>query len=570
MKEFALLFKLQLKNNFRSRERSAKKRLAEPLIVGFAMLPIIGILCFAIYMLAQSSARSGVLAELFVLIMSSTQVLTLFFVSKVYISTFYNADDNEFLATLPVSPLAKFLSKLAVVYISELAFTAFLLLPTQITAAVSLGVSGYPAPWTFYIFIPLSVLFAPIAPLFIISIFAAPIMYLASFFKRRAAMSSIMSIVLFVGLMGAYFMLVPNFAYIAELQNDLPAQAVAIFKRIGNVLYFDKTFYLAALNVEFAKNFFITAGILAGAFLVSSVLTLALFNRSVTAQFETHSKNKEARFDYKSQSTVRALLANDFKSLLRTPGLAMNSFMSIFMAPLLLIAMGIFMKGEEAQAFDSQMMKLSFCMLYGLMLNAGMNYVAMLSFTREGKTFYFLKHLPVSCRDILKAKRAFADIVSAIGIVLFMVVAMIVYKFNPIVLLAMGLILFAFSAALNTLGIYRDMKRPHLEWNNINEAMRRNYYIMLPFFIAMGLGFASMGLGTLLSSATAYIHEYWVILIYCAGLLAVAVVFYILVRKLLLSKQEELFEKIGEVKFENYKSASPRTNNSGINNRFRF
>ena len=554
MKEFLLVFRLQLKLQFRT-GLTKKQKLATPLALGLSMLPLFGFICFALYMLVQSGVKAGIVAEILVLIMSSAQIFTLFFVSKVYISTFYNAEDNEFLSTLPATPAALFLAKLSVVYLSELSFSAVLLLPTLITSAVAMNMAGMAVPVIFYFFIPLAVLFAPIIPLAIISIFAAPIMYFASFFKRRAAMSSIMSMLLFVSLMGAYFALIPNFSNISNLQNDLPQQAISIFKNLGNVMYFDKTFFLAAINVEFAKNFFITLGIIVGAFALSVLLSVLFFRRSISAQFETHIKNAEVKLGYKRQTVVKSLLLNDFKSLIRMPGFALNCFMNIFMGPILIIAMTAFSDGglsgvpagsEDLGNISMEIMTTGFLMMYCLMLNIGMNYVATVSFTREGQSFYFLKHLPVEFNEVLKAKRLFADITSAVGIFLLMLSAIFILKLNVLSVLAFGLVSIIFAMAFNMYGIYRDMKRPKFDWTNVNEALKRNNYIMIPFFISLGFGFAAMLIAIGFASLTDYIKTYWLLTMYWAIMLIVAIVMFFVFRKPLYNNAESLFDKMGE------------------------
>lgn len=554
MREFLILFKLHLKTRFRSKEKNEKQKIATPIIVSLSMLPIVAMICFAIYMLTLSAVRAGIVTEVLVLIMSSAQLFTLFFVSKVYITTFYNAEDNEFLATLPAKPLSLFFAKLSTVYLSELLFSAFLLLPTLISATVAMVMAGYNVPVLFYFSIPLAVLFAPVIPLFIIAMLSAPIMYIASFFKRRGAMSSIMSILLFLVIMGGYFALVPNFSRITELQNDLPMQAIAVFKKLGNVLYFNKTFFNAALNINFAVNFFVTLGIILGAFAVTGLLVSFTYTRSISAQFETKTKSKAADFNYKSTSTVRALMANDFRALIRTPGLAFNSLLNIFMAPLILVAMGLFTSGDmfggaESGAdpvLSSQLIQLSFVFMYAMMLNVGMNYAATLAFTREGRSFYFLKHLPIGFHDIMKSKRYFADIVSASGIVLIMIVSMILYKFNVLVVLGLGLTLVIFASGFNMFGITRDMKKPNFEWTTIEEATKRNLYIMLPFLFAIIIGMVGMGGGAALTALLPYIHENWLFVIFFGVFIVVGIILWFVFRNSLLSKQETLFANMGE------------------------
>ncbi|NLZ25593.1 MAG: hypothetical protein GX891_03935 [Clostridiales bacterium] len=488
MRDLLEIVKLQLKNNFRigKKEGSAKYY---PIIAGVGLLPIFVIICMAVYNLAIACAVSGVVAELFVLLIASAQVFELFFVSRFFITTLLNADDNEFLAMLPVSSAKLFAAKFTVIYLGELAFSSLMMIPMMLTAAITLISIGYPLGLAFWFALPFILLTTPLLPLVVISLFSIPIMYIASLLKNKSSVSSILSLVVIIAIMVGYFLLAPNFAYISELQSGLPQQVIEAFKTVSNVFYPNKVLMESVLDLSKGLNFLIFLAILLGSLALALFMSTLSYRKSLSRALETAPLKNKKQVAYVSQSAVAALISRDFKNILRFPGLALSSFIGVFMAPLLLLIFGLLpMISSYSQAETEQVLSsfggIGFVYLYAL-IGIGTNYTALLAFSREGKTFSILKTLPIDGTIILKSKLYFANIQSAINILLIVIVQFIFYDISVWGIILSGIILFGFSVFINMYSILRDLKKPNLSWTNVNQIANKNYYVLLPFLLCI-------------------------------------------------------------------------------------
>jgi ABC-2 type transport system permease protein len=135
--------------------------------------------------------------------------MIMFFGFAIVLSTTFFAKDNEFLLQLPVKNGAIFFAKFFLTYISELLVTAIMLVPLIITYTVAVN-SIVSLPIYFYVLVPFAIIFAPVIPLVIINILAFPIVKLINLLKGRSALSLIVLVVVFLGLMAGYMFIVPS------------------------------------------------------------------------------------------------------------------------------------------------------------------------------------------------------------------------------------------------------------------------------------------------------------------------------------------------------------------------
>jgi ABC-2 type transport system permease protein len=208
----------------------------------------------------------------------------------------------------------------------------------------------------------------------------------------------------------------------------------------------------------------------------------------------------------KGQSIFRAYVMKEIRVLFRSPVAFMNCVLMVLFMPILLAIsiVPIFSSGNEADT-----MEMIRAINFGDPRTAAMALVAMavLSLTmsgaatitasaisREGRNFFVMKYLPVRYRTQLNAKAACGLAVIFVGL-LFVCIPLIVI-FRPPVLLAIGGVLITVPAAvfLNYLGLFFDLMKPKLEWDNEAEAVKQNMNILLMIFggmaVAAGVGFA--------------------------------------------------------------------------------
>lgn len=560
MKDFTLIFKLILKNTFRGygsktiSEKKKKTTMLVVMLVGF--LPLVVGICALTYVLASAFANLGAHAEFLAVLIGASQLIIIFFGLQSVLSYTFMSKDNEFLLQLPVKPVTLFTVKFAVIYLEELILSAAILLPCLITYTVAVS-SIFVLPVYFYLLIPLIILFAPVIPLLIVNIIAFPLMKLINALKNKSGISLIILTTVFVGFMSAYMIMVPSMEKYFGAEGDvvLTDAMVNMITKTANILYFNKALAMAVCGQSFLINFAIFLLFLIGSVGIVFILSATLFKKSVLSQLESPVTAGKKGINVENESIDGALFKREVKNLFGDLNFAFNSIMGSIMTPLMIGLMGYMgattttEATEEAvqiTAMGAEYMNLGFLLMFCLITLCGMNYSASLAFSREGKTFYINKYLPLDPMQIIKAKTKLADIISIAGIILTFFVGLIIMKisFLNIILVSVAITMLAF--AFNRLDIYRDLKKPNLTWNNANECIKKNFYPIVPVFIGMGLGIGVMILFSVVSDLQKVMADWLVALILWSVVYVVAILSIIFMTKLLNKNAVKLFDKINE------------------------
>ncbi|MGN1099536.1 MAG: hypothetical protein ACI4S9_04270 [Christensenellales bacterium] len=503
MKKYFSVLKLLLKNTYTDNHLSRKKKVAYYALICVAAIPILVFACFFVSVFAKLAANMNIVGDFLVFLITAVQIAVLFFGIVSMMSYMFFSKDAEFLAGLPVKNSVIYAAKFTMVYIAELIISGALLLPSLITFGVTIGISSP----VYYIVGVLSVLFMPVLPLVLVSILVFPIMYVVSFFKNRGALAGVVLIALFAGVMGIYMSAVNSMP--EEGEFSISPLFEAIMKGMYNVLLPNKLVVDVMLTVggagTVALNFLF--------YLLSVFLLLAIsvffsslfYRRGVMSQLETQSSSGGKKVEVVKNSQLKSYLKKDFLCLIRDTGFAFNSFSGIILSPLLTIFVvktmltGVPVSEEEVLVLtNSSLYVVGFILMYNMLLLCGVNYCASAAITRENRAFYINKVIPVSPRLIVKAKLLFANIVTFVGVILVIAVLLAFDLLIPFYALLTGLVLLIFGTGLNAMGLKRDLARPKLDWNNTNEAVKNNVYMMVPMFIALAVGIGILVLGVIL------------------------------------------------------------------------
>ncbi|MEG1663588.1 MAG: hypothetical protein RR338_06335, partial [Clostridia bacterium] len=190
MNNFLRLFKVLYKNqNSVQKDMSNKKRkLSRTATMMLCMLPLVALVCVMFAFLGTTLKSQEEVSSMLSALLTAVQAMVLFMMLSTVMSTLYSAEDNSFLASLPMRPIAVFFAKFSLVYISALKMCALFLFPMLLTLTISFAASGH---YLFYGFYPLSILVvavAPLLPLFLVTVFTLPLMWLSSFFKGKSVL----------------------------------------------------------------------------------------------------------------------------------------------------------------------------------------------------------------------------------------------------------------------------------------------------------------------------------------------------------------------------------------------
>ncbi len=489
MAKFSLVFKFLLKNS--QILPKTKKEFLRLLLFGVCILPLVGLFCYSLVSLTKSCIVGGVLPELLVLTVSSVQAFLFFFIFRTFNAEFFDAKDNEFFIALPISPSCIYFARFLKFYLNELLFSTIVLTPFLWTIVITAITSGVTFGVGFYLtLIPIYVL-TPLTPILIISSFSLPIAAIKSFFKQRGTLSSILSILLYLDAIGEGL--------------TLNEAAIKALKTAAKVFYFNRCQIFVATGIEVGKNFGIGFAIFIALAAIAFSMAVAVYKKGFSTKFES-SAQSNLPVSFKGKSKVSALMSKDFKQIIRVPSMAINTFATAFIAPVLLAIM-VFAGFQNLLGSDVGTLGLaSFLMMYAMMLTPGTNTSASLAFSREGKSFEFLKHLPISSNDILKSKILLSCIISVIATLLDMIIGFALYKVSAIETLFVGISVLSACIATNVSGMYIDSKRPNFVWNTVNEITKRSrsqFAMLLPFFVCAVYGVLVFAFGVALDTLNA-------------------------------------------------------------------
>ncbi len=565
MKEYLLILSLLLKQNFRgmrgkyleNKDNEPKKnKIALKLLNAFGLVfgfgVIIGMLYVLIHVMTLLCAIENLSLDFLSTIISGGQIMIIFFGIQSILSNLFFARDNEFLAQLPVKPQVIFAVKMTVIYLNELLITTLFMLPIIAGFISGSLVGGVYIPFYFYLLLPIIFLSAPIIPLVIVAVLSFPLIKVVSYFKKRTAVTLIASISAFVLFFAGYMLLVPNIDKFFTIEGQatiLTQQMQNTISGVGRFVFYNHSLASVALGVKPWLNLLIFVVTLVGSVALILWLSSLLFAKAASKSGESAVEKGNTTIKTTPISYKKTLFMREFKTLFRDQNFAFNSIMGSIMTPLIIAVMtflGVtnqsFTGAGNASEFVSQFSAGGFILFYTLMLMCGMNYTASLAFTRDGNTFYTFRYLPIKLNDIIKAKLNLANAVSAVGLVLVGLVCIIFVKLKIYILFPMLLTIGIYQYAFNLLSLYRDLKRPNVTWINAYEAIKRNFYPMIPMFIAMGIGVVCM-LGAQFV-VLIKIGSWAIGLIYWPAVIAGGIAIIFVVKYLFKKNAQEFFDRI--------------------------
>ncbi len=569
LKTYSLVLKTVLKNSFRASknkyidygdEKTKKKQKATKAInavmIALGFVVMFAVIYIVVHVLAMMVAIENMSSYFLSMLLTTGQLMILFFGLSAVLSNTFFSKDNEFLASLPVKPEIIFAVKMTVIYINEFIVSTLFLLPMLAAFISGSIIGGVSIPIHFYFLIPLILIVEPVVPLVLISIISFPLIKVVSYFKNRSAITLIVSLLAFVLLMALYMAFVPNIEKFFSMDGQislLTPQLKNTIYGMGKVVFYNRFFADALLGNRFWINMLILIATVAVATGLCVGLAAALYGKAAGKSGEETRKSVAVKIGTDIQGRRKTLFMREWRMLIRNQSFAFNSIMGSIITPVIILIMNFVGIGAESiatqdgtamSAFASSFANGGFVLFYSVLLMCGTNYTASLAFSREGNTFYVLRYLPVSLKEIINAKVMLANAVSLLGLVLTALVSLIFTKLGflnvfPMVI-AIGLLQYGF----NMLCVYRDLKKPNVNWTSAYEVIKKNLYPMIPMFGAMGLGIVFMFAAQLIAKYENAVSLKITVPIYWVLLCVIAVVLIAVVKLKMKKHAEEYFDRI--------------------------
>ena len=506
MRKFLSLMKLQINAkyglsnllyNAKNDKKALLKSLGMGLVVLFALAEVVGLYTFMMIQLYKGASAANIPQIVLTMAAVVTGVFALIFGIFYILSGIFLAKDAEFLASLPLSQGSIFASKFLLVLLGEYPFAFFLMLPPVIIYGINQNMGV-----VYYLLALICILFIPLVPLVISAIFSLLLMNIVGRSRRRDLITVIGSIILVIGLfLGQNYLisrmpenqqeflaeLVKNSNLVVEFMGRAFPPAIWITKILSG------TFNEAAVNMAYLLIVSLCS------FLLVYLIASFIYQRGATAQLEAEASTGKTRLSYRGTSQIWAIFRIEWLTILRTPIYALNSLVMIFIAPLLMLLPmfgGNFAEDPDIKFLFSLIEKGASTSLLPMIVAGVVTLFVMINpavsstFSREGKNIWILKNIPVKPEIQVYGKLLAGYSISFIGMVLAAVMATLSFGI-PIATTIMAIILSAAALVpISAVGIYIDMIRPKLVWNNPQEAIKQNFNVV----VGMLLGFVTLSI----------------------------------------------------------------------------
>lgn len=561
MRDFYLVFRTLYRNATpKKEEQNGKKKLPSSLKLVLSLSPLLILVCGMLALLSAGLKSLDELALLLVAVVGAVQLIALFLSLYSIITTLYESKDMPFLSSLPLSPKSVFFAKFAMTYVDILKLTTFLILPLSLTAIISFNIATKTMFYGIYLLILLVVILAPLLPLFVVTLFSMPVVWLGTYMKSKPVLKSVLTIVFYLILMCAYMVLVyfmntSDFGQEGDI--ELSAGVLSSLATLSYVLYPNKVLVNFCLGLDMAKNFGISAAICIAMIIVMLLLS-AIFYKHISMKNVEGVKTSESKNTALKQSNiVTSLVKKDFYSIIRSGSLAMSSFANLLMAPIFTVLM-YFITDFKDNAQDIaenplmfEMLSIGFVIMYSMIFLGGANMLANIAYTREGKTFFAQKCLPIKAKDSIRAKLLLAVICALVVMIPMMLIALLLYKIDIVSTLFIAVDTMLMVTGVCAMSILFDMKKGNQYWEttqDLSASSKANTYQLISVFSAVVPSVVIFVIGIILSVFANTLGEVLVKVIYFLIATILSVVVAIVGLGLLNAYGEKWYECIGENK----------------------
>ncbi len=479
----------------------------------FVMVPVIlmtGYFTYSVTGVLLSLGRGDFGIKLIYAVVS---VFTVVFGMNIVMNEFYFEDDLTYLLPMPIKSVELALSRFIAVFIGE----NLMQFAIVIAAVTGFGLAAKIKPVTWVLSL-IGGLLLPLVPMCAISVISMLIMGFTGFIKKRSTVRKIsFAVVLAVIALSAVMLLtidVEELIYYAAGDKSTGLEFLKLIDYVFPQVEFLATYMAEGTLWKFID--YITVNIWAALALV--ITSHFLYSKSVIRLMSSGSEGSEVRRKAKesditmARSPFASLLVKELKTLVRTPAFLSNCVASgyiwPFFIPVLCMVFNISMQRDKLAALvsDTKMqVYITIGVLCITLVNTSMNCLGSDAFSREGKSFDYMKFIPVPYNLQWNAKAMACLIFTWTGSLPFFLFFM-AYAQMQIAFILINLVISALAGFMVIyLGMFLDAMNPKLVWLDALSALRENYNtvfamgIVIVFAMVMGISiyFAGISIGVI-------------------------------------------------------------------------
>ncbi|KAB3536050.1 hypothetical protein F8154_04635 [Alkaliphilus pronyensis] len=421
--------------------------------------------------------------ELTITYMYIGNVMMIFFACiPLIISNFFYSKDLMFIASLPLKEESIIFSKLASVYLYLLAIACLFFG----TAVIAYGIIGGIQPLPLIIGI-IALIMSPLIPMLLATLVIIPFMSIIAGGKRRNLMAIGGNILLLMLILLIQITLT-RVEIDPEGFTNLMLQEDGLLKLIGRG--FPPSIWLTKM----IQGSFLYGGLF---ILLHIILLYALklmshflYNRALMSFNQSDggviSNNN---IYYKSRSRGFQLIKRHILIIFSNPVFTLNTVLTM-LVPILMFIIMSFTGQLNNEIFRSEAIAPYLIYLYAGIVTtpAIIGNLSATVITREGKTFWETRVLPITTAENIRYRVYSTLIISFIGSI---ILALAAAAYLPISLDMMGIgLLFCITATLlfSTIDIAINIERPILNWTSPTTAVKNNLNVMISLVVRLVIG----------------------------------------------------------------------------------
>jgi len=469
--------------------RYRKIGLAALIVVGLGSVPVT--LFFLMHIFFEGAAEIGMAGALLAAIYLAAMLVVLLLGIFTMVGIVFNSRDTEFFASLPIRPGAVFLSQMTLAYIYEL-FTLLFTFPAMLAHGLATGAGVF-----YYILSTIILLLLPICPLCIAALLSLALSRLSSLLRRRELMITVLSLLLVfaalalsMGLQSAAAREVLESGDVVEILSDNDAMIRLASSAFPPAMWAAEasTGSLSALLL-----FLLCCG---GSLALVSVVCGPFYARAASRLLESrkHKSRRMAEITASSSSPIMAIFKKEWTIILRVSVYALNGLVGIIIFPVMVCFTPLMggAGGDMASLLEMlsglSIERETMLVCAGIMcFTSVLNPAASTVFSREGRAYQFMRSLPISFADQVKAKFLFGMSITAAGALASGLA--IYFAIGPSAELVAYAFVLSLSAGLSctAAGMCPDIIKPKLRWNNETEAIKQNLNSILGMLLSLAV-----------------------------------------------------------------------------------
>lgn len=479
------LFKIKFKNE------SKINKIILPIVLALIVMFSVG--SYAV-ILAEELVTYNLTYIILTIFIMVTSLLTI--IEGVYKSQgiLFEAKDNDFLFSLPISKSKIFFTRLFKLISFEFLYNSLFMLPAMVVYAMYEKASV-----SFYIISLIMLVLLPIIPTIVACIIGYIIKGLASRFKAKNIVQVVLTSVMLLLIFYASFNMQRLIANITQNANSINELITKIYYPAGLYINLIQDFNILDLVILLAIN--IVPAIL-------FVYVASIFYFKITSKLGEKSNNKKkvnwAKLTdktFKVKSQLSGLINKEMKRFFSSPVFIINAGFGLVLMVVITIGMSInfdgmieaMTQGKDIGVSIDEIKAIIPKIYYGFVVFAScMTSITSSMISMEGKSFNITKSLPVAPEKILLAKVLTSNLISIPVVLICDIIFFVVFKVAIIdiafILLA-SIIVPTFTALV---GILMNLKYPKMDATSDTEVVKQSMSATLSVFIGMFVGMLSI------------------------------------------------------------------------------